>query len=439
MNWWEYLGYDTEDRAYADGVTDTQIQNAKDELYKQSVETNNTPSSIVGGPKITGFNDNAYRSELDRNFIAPEPGEETVEKIVVEEVDEIETSVKYIIVQGPGGKYIKQEDAAGTYTDASVQAEIDRLNTQRDATLLAEKLKSGGSDTGGGGDYTPRTTDVDYTPVESTGLSTREEAKLRFPYLDERLIDVYVQGFIDTGDSQLAILQMRSDSLMETVYPGIKKSDGTLRMTEQEYIVAKEFMELELRSYNLNPQVFGDDIVEAISGDVSPQEFSERLQTGYQNIVQNIPQVREVYMREFNLDLNEESIFGMFVSPRLSTAVLDNQIRQSQIIAEAEVALGSSALTVAAARGLQQQGLSQEQARRGFQGASTILPGLSGGAERFGRGPISETEYVQATELGDQGIGQSIRRVESQITSASSAAAGAKQLRTGEVVGLEES
>ena len=77
-------------------------------------------------------------------------------------------------------------------------------------------------------------------------------------------------------------------------------------------------------------------------------------------------------MREFNLDLNEESIFGMFVSPRLSTAVLDNQIRQSQIIAEAETALGSSVLTVAAARGLQQQGLSQAQARRGFQGASTI-------------------------------------------------------------------
>jgi hypothetical protein len=225
---------------------------------------------------------------------------------------------------------------------------------------------------------------------------------------------------------------------METVYPGIRKTDGTLRMTEQEYIVAKEFMELELRNYNLNPQVFGEDIVEAISGDVSPQEFSERLQTGYQNIVQNIPQVQEVYMREFNLDLNEESIFGMFISPRLSTAVLENQIRQSQIIAEAETALGSSALTVAAARGLQQQGLTQAQARRGFQGASTILPGLSAGAERFGRGPISETEYVQATELGDQGVAQNIRRVESQITSASSVVAGAKQLRTGEVAGLEE-
>jgi hypothetical protein len=421
MEWWQQLGFDSEAEAIARGESE--------EVFNRTRNITPDTTSMLGA-----------ETAAIREFVGSRTVPDNTEIPDDTEIpDNTETPAKYIIVQGPGGRYTEEEDAAGTYTKENVQAEIDRLNTQRDATLLANKTSGGGSGSdGGGGVYTPRTSTVDYTPVKTTGLSTKEEAKLRFPYLDERLIDVYVQGFIDTGDSQLALLQMRSDPLMETVYPGIRKTDGTLRMTEQEYIVAKEFMELELRNYNLNPQVFNDDIVEAISGDVSPQEFSERLQTGYQNIVQNIPQVQEVYMREFNLDLNEESIFGMFISPRLSTAVLENQIRQSQIIAEAEVALGSSALTVAAARGLQQQGLSQAQARRGFQGASTILPGLSGGAERFGRGPISETEYVQATELGDQGIGQNIRRIESQITSASSAEAGAKQLRTGEVVGLEE-
>lgn len=417
MEWWQQLGFDSEAEAIARGESE--------EVFNRT--RNITPDTTSDLDKETAYIKEFVGSQKVKD------GESVIP-------DNTETPAKYIIVQGPGGRYIAQEDAAGTYTDANVQSEIDRLNAQRDESLLANKTSgSGSSGGGGGGVYTPRTSTVDYTPVSTTGLTTKEEAKLRFPYLDERLIDVYVQGFIDTGDSQLALLQMRSDSLMETVYPGIRKTDGTLRMTEQEYIVAKEFMELELRNYNLNPQVFGEDIVEAISGDVSPQEFSERLQTGYQNIVQNIPQVQEVYMREFNLDLNEESIFGMFISPRLSTAVLENQVRQSQIIAEAETALGSSALTVAAARGLQQQGLTQAQARRGFQGASTVLPGLSAGAERFGRGPISETEYVQATELGNQGVAQNIRRVESQITSASSVVAGAKQLRTGEVVGLEES
>jgi len=100
--------------------------------------------------------------------------------------------------------------------------------------------------------------------------------------------------------------------------------------------------------------------------------------------------------------------------------------------------LGTRALTVQVARGLQQQGLTQAQARRGFQGAAALLPGLSQGAERFGRGDITATEYVEATELGDQGVAERIRRIESQITSASSAQAGAARTRTGEVVGLEE-
>tara|TARA_Y100001970_G_scaffold118772_1_gene147330 strand:- start:1158 stop:2417 length:1260 start_codon:yes stop_codon:yes gene_type:complete len=418
MEWWQQLGFSSEEEAIARGESK--------EVFERTRKNNNNFEMTLDD-----------ETELIRNYIAnrnntADDGEEA-------EVIVSGDTTKYIIVQGAGGRYVAQADSSGTYTDANVQAEIDRLNAQRDSNLLAAKLNTGGDDTGGGtGVYIPRTSNISYEPVTPSGLTTKEEAKLRFPYLDERLIEVYVQGFVETGDRNLALLKMRSDPLMETVYPGIRKNDGTLRMTEQEYIVAKEFMELELRNYNLNPQVFGEDIVDAISGDVSPQEFSERLQAGYQNIVQNIPQVKEVYLREFNLDLNEESIFGMFISPRLSTAVLDNQIRQSQILAEAETALGTRALTVQVARGLQQQGLTQAQARRGFQGAAALLPGLSQGAERFGRGDITATEYVEATELGDQGVAERIRRIESQITSASSAQAGAARTRTGEVVGLEE-
>ena len=418
MEWWQQLGFSSEEEAIARGESK--------EVFERTRKSNNNFEMTLDD-----------ETELIRNYIANRDntagdGEEA-------EVIVSGDTTKYIIVQGAGGRYVAQADSSGTYTDANVQAEIDRLNAQRDSNLLAAKLNTGGDDTGGGtGVYIPRTSNISYKPVTPSGLTTKEEAKLRFPYLDERLIEVYVQGFVETGDRNLALLKMRSDPLMETVYPGIRKNDGTLRMTEQEYIVAKEFMELELRNYNLNPQVFGEDIVDAISGDVSPQEFSERLQAGYQNIVQNIPQVKQVYLREFNLDLNEESIFGMFISPRLSTAVLDNQIRQSQILAEAETALGTRALTVQVARGLQQQGLTQAQARRGFQGAAALLPGLSQGAERFGRGDITATEYVEATELGDQGVAERIRRIESQITSASSAQAGAARTRTGEVVGLEE-
>ena len=438
MEWWERLGYDSEDEAFADGASPP-LTDTRTDLEKESDFIKDRANSRSTSPSNTSMS-LADETKLIEDYIANNRNNNAgsgQEAEVIVSGD----ATKYIIVQGAGGRYVAQADPSGTYTDANVQAEIDRLNAQRDANLLAAKLNTGGDDGDGGsgpGTYTPRKSDISYEPVTTSGLTTKTEEKLRVPELDDTLTDVHVQGVVGSGDRNLALLKMRSDPLMETVYPGIRKTDGTLRMTEQEYIVAKEFMELELRNYNLNPQVFGEDIVEAISGDVSPQEFTERLQAGYQNIIQNIPQVKEVYLREFNLDLNEESIFGMFISPRLSTAVLDNQIRQSQILAEAETALGTRALTVQVARGLQEQGLTQAQARRGFQGAATLLPGLSQGAERFGRGDISATEYVEATELGDQGVGERIRRIESQIISASSAQAGAARTRTGEVIGLEE-
>ena len=278
----------------------------------------------------------------------------------------------------------------------------------------------------------------DEAPAQEPGLTAREEAKLRYPYLSEELIDIYTNAYVDTGDSTLALLTMRSDPAMEKYFPGIRKADGTLRMNEQEYVVAKEAMQLNLRNYNLNPQVFDDDIVQAISGDVSVAEFSERLEAGYEGIVNNIPQVREIYQREFNMDLNEETIFGMFISPQLSTKVLENQIRTSQIIAEAETALGASALATKVAKGFAQQGVTQRQAREAFQEAAGILPGISRAAAAQAREDVTAAQYLEATRLGQAEYQQRLGRITQQLLSESAVQTGAATTRTGAVVGLEE-
>lgn len=278
----------------------------------------------------------------------------------------------------------------------------------------------------------------DEAPAPEKGLSARAEAKLKYPYLSEELIDIYTNAYVDTGDSTLALLTMRSDPAMEKYFPGIRKTDGTLRMTEQEYVVAKEGMQLSLRNYNLNPQVFDDDIVQAISGDVSLSEFNERLEAGYEGIVNNIPQVKEIYQREFNMDLNEETIFGMFISPQLSTKVLENQIRTSQIIAEAETALGTSALATKVAKGFAQQGVTQRQAREAFQEAAGILPGISRAAAAQAREDITAAQYLEATKLGQVEYQQRLGRITQQLLSESAVQAGAATTRTGAVVGLTE-
>ena len=273
--------------------------------------------------------------------------------------------------------------------------------------------------------------------VAQTGPSTFEQAKGLFPYLDDRLIRLYLNKYAESGNERLALAEMRADPLMTEVYPGIKRTtDGSLRMTEQEYVAAIDNMKASLRNYNLNPNEFEDDIVGAISGDVSPLEFRQRLDAGYEGVVNNIPQVKEAYLQNFGVDLPDESIFAMFVSPNVATKILEGNIRASQVIGEAESAgFGVNKLV---AQSLVQQGLTQEGARKGFGQAQLSLRGIQGAAARQGRQNITATEYVEATQLGAAQELQRLQNVLQQVETESSAILGAVRTQQGAVTGLEE-
>jgi len=272
--------------------------------------------------------------------------------------------------------------------------------------------------------------------IAQTGPSTYEQAKGLFPYLDDRLIRLYLDKYAESGNERLALAEMRADPIMAEVYPGIKRTDGTLRMTEQEYVAAIDNMKASLRNYNLNPNEFEDDIVGAISGDVSPLEFRQRLDAGYEGVVNNIPQVKEAYLQNFGVDLPDESIFAMFVSPNVATKILEGNIRASQVIGEAESAgFGVNKLV---AQSLVQQGLTQEGARKGFGQAQLSLRGIQGAAARQGRQDITATEYVEATQLGAAQELQRLQNVLQQVETESSAILGAVRTQQGAVTGLEE-
>jgi len=273
--------------------------------------------------------------------------------------------------------------------------------------------------------------------TKQTGPSTFEQAKGLYPYLDDRLIRLFLNKYAESGNERLALAEMRADPLMEEVYPGIKRKDGSLRMTEQEYVAAVDNMKATVRTYNLNPNEFQDDIVNAISGDVSPLEFRQRMEAGYEGVVNNIPQVKKAYLENFGIDLPDESIFAMFVSPNVATKILEGQIRASQVLGEAEAA-GFGGITAQVGTSLVQQGLTQEGARQGFGQAALTLEGLQrAAASQARRGPTA-TEYVQATQLGQAQELQNLQNISAQIASESAAVLGAATTQTGAVTGLIE-
>ena len=422
-----------------------------EEIKALQTELGVTADGIIGPKtraaaeaKISGSRSIAEAEALSDKFggIANTEGLVTGSDVTAEEVDEKvdeDEEEEEVVVDPVTFTSYMLYNSTGAGVLVNSEDEATRFKT------LGFTLLSPPEDSGGGGVDTSALSDLLGTyatssqvqEIAQTGPSTFEQAKGLYPYLDERLVRLFLNKYAESGNERLALAEMRADPIMAEIYPGIKRNDGSLRMTEQEYVAAVDNMKATVRTYNLNPNEFADDIAQAISGDVSPLEFRQRMEAGYEGVVNNIPQVKQAYLENFGIDLPDESIFAMFVSPNVSTKILEGQIRASQVIGEAENA-GLGGITAQVGQSLVQQGLTQEGARKGFGQAALTLEGLQGAAARQGRRGPTASEYVEATQLGQAEELKNLQNITSQIQSESSAILGAARTQTGQVVGLEE-
>ena len=284
--------------------------------------------------------------------------------------------------------------------------------------------------------YNPPTADqFAFQQDDEEYIPTIDEAKNLYPYYPEKLVQMILDVWTNTGEISIAISETRASDEFDKQFPGIKRPDRSLRMTEIEYLETKDYMQDSLRRYNLNPEVFGEDIINAISGDVSAKEFDERVNLGYTQIINNIPQVKEIYKGEFGMDLTDEAIIAMFLSPSVAESVLENRVLVSSISAEAEVAgvnIGKSAV-----QQFIQAGINQEESRQLFGQVAEVSPGLQFSAAAQGTQLSQEQVARGLAGLSPEEL-QNIRGIATRAESASSAELGAKQTQAGEVTGLIE-
>ena len=311
--------------------------------------------------------------------------------------------------------------------DELTDAQLELLNVQNKTRNLIGEFIRQSSDFGR---YTPPSVDEQFDEADQEYTPTSKDLKSLYPWLTDTLITILIDGeggYVETGKIDIALANMRASEDYKKTFPGIAREDGTLRMTESEYYETKDVMKDTLRTYNLNPEVFAEDISQAIAGDVSAKEFAQRLEFGYSQIVNNIPAVKEVYFREYGLDLSDEALFGMFVSPNVAESVLQNQLLVSSIIAEAETA--GASLTKEGALAFAQAGVSQERAREIYGQVAQLEPGLSG---------MTTTAIARGIAGLDTDALAQIRNLQARRASVSSAELGAATTQAGEVVGLTE-
>lgn len=242
--------------------------------------------------------------------------------------------------------------------------------------------------------------------------SLEDDVRALIPWLPEELLDTYVNEWTQSGDAELALAKVRQSPQYDKHFPGIKRDDGTLRMSESEWFSTREAYRQLFQDFGLNDQLFQKRFTELVEGEVSPSELAGRLGAAFDVIRNQIPQVKRVYARWFGEQgISDQGIFAAFIDPDVGDAILNRRIGMAQVAAEG-LARGfqpGRQLT----RRLFQAGVGQEQAQQFFIAAEGQLQTLQQLAARH-RDPddtFDLVEFAEATVFGDPEQTRRIRRL----------------------------
>jgi len=262
-------------------------------------------------------------------------------------------------------------------------------------------------------------------------------ASALLPFLPSQLLNVFADAWAEFNDTDIALGVTRQSPLYDQFFPGIRRSDGTLRMSEQEYIATKEAFGISLLELGVNPNLFSGRFVELIEGNVSAAEFQVRLNSVFSGILNNLPEVRAFYANSFGINMTDEAIFASVLDPEIGQGILNQTISIAQVGGEA--ALQGFSIGLGFAERLANAGLTQQSARGLFADASFRIPTLATLADRFNAPDqtLDLGEFVDAAFFGSASqINRQRRLLSGEIASFSSQDFAAQT--DGRITGLEE-
>ena len=169
--------------------------------------------------------------------------------------------------------------------------------------------------------------------------------------------------------SEYALIErIRETDQYKQRFPAMKmRRDRNLTaISEQAYIDLENSYRETMKIAGMPRGLFDgpEDFTSLISGDVSPKELQQRVQAGYQAVAQSNPQVINEMKRLYGV--NDSMLAAYFLDPEKATPMLLRQAQSAQIAAEATLQ-AEMGITAGTAEELAVAGVTQEQARAGFQ------------------------------------------------------------------------
>jgi len=241
------------------------------------------------------------------------------------------------------------------------------------------------------------------------------------------LVDQWVSQYIEAGGdangefaSKAATKAVRQSDGYKAVFPAMFDDEGNMRFVsdpEASYDRTMESYRNTLRSYDVNPEIFDEQLHQLIEGAVSAGEFTQRTEAIYENVIESAPAIRQWYADNFSKDMTDQAIFASLIDgPQgpVSQAILSDNITMAQIGGEAE--MRGITVDYNFADMLEDSGMTRAGAQQFFGEAASLMPALSVLSARHADpdDDFDLNDFTQATVFDDPEQRARMRRLTAQ-------------------------
>ena len=271
-----------------------------------------------------------------------------------------------------------------------------------------------------------------------------ELAKSLYPNMPDSLLNMFANKWAETDNPKVAIAEVRASTEYETLFPGNKRADGTVKFDEVTYVGLKESYMGTLAEYGISREIseslLQDRLTSLIEGEVSAREFQQRVGAVFQGVQENIQEVQDFYATNYGIDLTQESIFLGAIDPSVGEDIVAGKVTTAQIGGEA--AKAGFTVDLSTAEKLRKAGLNQQQARQFFSTAADQIPRIQELQQRGGKSVAQEDvfnleKFTEAMLFQSPDEAEELRRLQAEEESRFSAIGGAAR-QGSRVTGLTE-
>ena len=213
---------------------------------------------------------------------------------------------------------------------------------------------------------------------------------------------------------------VRSTDAYLIQFPEIRREDGSYRMDENEYLANMDSYRASLGAVGVNADLFGEQFIELIKGEVSGAEFwQERVAPIYDRVMDRGDEMMQRYADDWGLEMSREALIASLLDPdMIGSKILNRQIGISEIRAEGDLTIGSEMTDKYAAltEELYDRDTTLGQTRDLMQRADQLMPALEVLASRHADpdDTFDLEEFTQATLWNDPEQARRMRRLISQ-------------------------